>query len=165
MSEYLFEKVKEEHVSKLLEIYSYYIINTTATFHCKVLTQAEMKELLIFSDERYQSFVIMDKQNIIGYCILTHYSRREAFGRTGEITIYLRHDYTGRGIGNIAINYIEEVAKSKGFHVLLALICGENSRSISAFERNGYVKCALYKEVGYKFGRWLDMVACQKIID
>jgi L-amino acid N-acyltransferase YncA len=49
-------------------------------------------------------------------------------------------------------------------HVLMATICGENDKSIRLFEKNGYFKCAHYKEVEEKFGELLDVVAYQKIL-
>jgi phosphinothricin acetyltransferase len=58
----------------------------------------------------------------------------------------------------------EEFAQRTGIHVLIVTICGENNMSIKLFEKNGYFKCAHYKEVGKKFGQWLNVVAYQKII-
>ncbi|WP_394325579.1 GNAT family N-acetyltransferase [Methanosarcina barkeri] len=54
--------------------------------------------------------------------------------------------------------------KKQNIHVLIATICGENSKSINLFVRNGFSKCAHYKEVGEKFGQLLDVMAYQKII-
>ncbi|WP_010249811.1 GNAT family N-acetyltransferase [Acetivibrio cellulolyticus] len=164
MMNYEFEKVKEEYLPELLDIYTYYVLNTTATFHEKPLSISEMRELVIFKDSKYETYVIKDGTQLCGYVILTQHKKREAYDNTGEITIYLKSDYIGKGIGSRAITFIECIAKSKGFHVLIATICGENEKSIRLFERNGYVKCAHYKEVGRKFGNWLDLVAYQKLI-
>lgn len=90
--------------------------------------------------------------------------KREAYDSTAEATVYLKPGFTGKGIGNLAVKFIEEYALTQGFHALIALICGENTESIKVFEKNGYEKCAHYKEVGKKFGQWLDVVAYQKII-
>jgi phosphinothricin acetyltransferase len=60
--------------------------------------------------------------------------------------------------------FIEEVGREQGFHTLIATICMENSRSIRLFEKNGYEQCALFKEVGYKFRRRLDIGSFQKIM-
>jgi len=164
MSNIEFEKVKEEHLHDLLDIYTYYVLNTTATFHDKPLSIGEMKDLVIFEDSRYEAYVIKDGTRLCGYVILTQHKKREAYDNTGEVTIYLKSDWIGKGIGSLAITFVERIAKIKGFHVLIATICGENEKSIRLFERNGYVKCAHYKEVGRKFGSWLDVVAYQKLI-
>ena len=90
---------------------------------------------------------------------------REAYDTTAEVTIYLKHDCIGKGIGSAALTYIEDYAMDKNFHVLIATITGENEQSIRTFDKNGYEKCAHYKQVGKKFDRWLDVVAYQKILE
>lgn len=165
MTDYLFEEAREEHIETLLDIYNYYVLNTTATFHSKPLTLELMREIIFFKDSKYRTFVISEGDLVHGYVLLTQHKTREAYDRTGEVTVYLRQGNIGKGIGSLAIKYIEEFAISKGFHVLVATICGENEKRIKVFERNGYGKCAHYKQVGSKFGQWLDVVAYQKLLD
>ncbi|HHT49551.1 MAG TPA: N-acetyltransferase [Firmicutes bacterium] len=157
-------KIKAEDISALLAIYNYYVLNTTATFHVKVLTEEEMGQLVFFNDPQYETNVIKVEGKICGYVLLTQYKKREAYKRTGEITIYLKSEATGKGIGNAALRYIERVAQEKGFHALIATVCAENEPSIKLFTKNGYQKCAHFSEVGWKFGRWLDIVVFQKIL-
>lgn len=164
MHDTVFEEIKEEHLTEVLEIYKYYILNTSATFHKHVLSKDEMRELVFFDCPKYKTFVIKSGGTICGYVILTRYSRREAFDDTSEVTIYLKPDYMGKGIGSQALQFIEAIARQQNMHVLIATICGENLKSISLFEKNGFTKCAHYKEVGKKFGKLLDIVAYQKIL-
>jgi L-amino acid N-acyltransferase YncA len=159
-----FEKVNTSHLNCIAEIYSYYILNTTFTFHCHVLNTEEIKELVIFVNQRNAAFLIRQNNNIAGYVILGKHSEREAFDDTGEVAVYLKPEFCGKGIGEHALQFIEDYAKNKGFHVLIAEICTENSKSIRLFERNGYAKCGHYREVGKKFGRLLDLAVYQKII-
>lgn len=160
-----FEEIREEHLRQVLDIYMYYVQNTTATFHAHALTLDEMRELVIFDDPKYRTYVIFDDDALCGYVLLTQHKRREAYDGTAEVTIYLKRGYPGRGIGSRALRFIEEYAKGRDIHALVATICGENMDSIRLFERNGYAKCAHYREVGKKFGQWLDVVAYQKIIN
>jgi len=159
-----FEKVNLSHLDCIAEIYAYYILNTTYTFHCHVLNIEEIKSLVFFTNERNSAFLIRQNDNIAGYVILGKHSEREAFDDTGEVAIYLKPEFCGKGIGQHALQFIEDYAHEKGFHVLLATICTENSKSIRLFERNGYTKCGHYREVGKKFGRLLDLAAYQKIL-
>jgi L-amino acid N-acyltransferase YncA len=165
MSDYTFIEASEEHILDLLNIYNYYVLNTTATFHSKSLTEEAMKGLIFFNNPKYRTFVIIKDEIISGYVYLTQHKSREAYDRTGEVTVYLRPDNVGAGIGSLAVEYIEKFAKEHDFHVLIATISGENYKSIKVFERNGYEKCAHYKQVGSKFNQWLDVVAYQKILD
>ena len=164
MSNIKFKEIRNEHLPEVLEIYNYYVLNTTATFHAHVLTIEEMRDLVIFDDTKYKSFVIEDDDKICGYVILTQHKKREAYDGTAEVTVYLKPDFKGKGIGSLAVKYIEDFARTKKIHVLIATICGDNFESIKLFERSGFTKCAHYKEVGHKFGRFLDLVAYHKII-
>lgn len=158
------EELREEHLQQVLDIYQYYVLNSTATFHKHVPAIEEMKEIVFFNNDRNKSYVLIDESGLCGYAILSKYGKREAYDNTAEVTVYLRHDCIGKGYGRQAVSFLEKAAAEKGFHALIAIICGENVKSISLFERCGYFKCAHYKEVGMKFDRLLDVVCYEKII-
>ncbi|BBB89959.1 MAG TPA: N-acetyltransferase family protein [Methylomusa anaerophila] len=164
MGKYHFEEMNEEYLDKVLQIYTYYVFNTNATFHTQALTREEMRDIVFFDSERYKTFVIFEENDICGYVLITQYKKREAYNATAEVTIYLKPEFKGKGIGSMAVKYIEEYGKLQEMHVLIATICGQNEESIRLFEKNGYNKCAHYREVGQKFGQLLDIVAYQKII-
>lgn len=164
MSSVTIEELREEHLKSVLDIYNYYIVNTTSTFHGHQMSEDEMRELVFLGSDKYKSFVLKAGETVSGYVILKQYSKREAYDNTAEVTVYLKHDCIGKGLGRTASRFIEQYAKEKGIHALLAIICGENTESIRLFERSGYFKCAHYKEVGKKFGRILDVVTYEKLI-
>jgi L-amino acid N-acyltransferase YncA len=164
MKKYHFDEMKEEYLDAVLEIYNHYVLNTSATFHTQALSHEEMREIVFFPKEKYLTFVILSAENICGYVLLTQHKKREAYDGTAEVTIYLHPEWIGKGLGSMALQHIEKYAQNQRFHVLIATICGENEASIRLFARNGYTKCAHYKEVGQKFGQLLDIVAYQKII-
>jgi L-amino acid N-acyltransferase YncA len=164
MNDYRFIKISEVHLPEVLAIYNYYVFNTTVTFHTHLLKIEEMGEIVFFDNPKYQTFVIFKNDDLCGYVLLTQYKKREAFDSTAEVTIYLKPDNTGAGIGSLALQYIEGFARKANFHSLIAIICGENHQSIRLFEKNGYLKCAHCKEVGRKFDRWLDIVDYQKML-
>jgi len=165
MIEVAFVEMSEAYLPKVLEIYNYYIQNSTATFHIQPLSSEEMRKIVFFNNPKYQSFVILDReQNINGYCILAPYKEREAYSITAEVTIYLEQNSTGKGIGSQALRFLENFARNNEFHSLISVICGENTASIKLFEKNGYTKRAHFKEIGKKFGRLLDVVEYQKLL-
>lgn len=160
-----FIEMKDEHLDKVLDIYNYYVLNTTSTFHAHKLSLEEMRELVFFNNPKYKTFVIMCEDYVSGYVSLKQHKTREAYDHTAEVAVYLNKDSIGKGLGGLAVKYIEEYAKSKGLHVLIASICGQNGASIRLFTGNGFFKCAHYREVGKKFEQTLDVVAYQKILD
>lgn len=165
MGDIVFQQMEAGYLNGVMEIYNYYVTKTTATFHAHALTYDEIKELVFFNNERYGTFVILNDSRMCGYVSLKQHKTREAYNDTAEVSVYLDPDETGKGLGSLAVNYIESYAKTKGIHVLIATICGENEKSIRVFSRNGFFKCAHYKEVGRKFDQLLDVVAFQKILD
>ncbi len=160
----LFETLRAEHLQACLDIYRYYVENSTATFHTHVPSMEEFKEIVYIGCERNKGFTILYDSCICGYVVLGRYHVREAYADTGSISIYLHPGHCGKGIGSATLDFIEHYAHEQGFHSLVATICSENVQSIRLFERKGYVKCAHYKEIGRKFGRLLDVVTYQKII-
>jgi L-amino acid N-acyltransferase YncA len=165
MNQYVFEEISEKHLPEVREIYNHYVLNTTCTFNTHALSLDEMKRMVFFDDQRYKTFVLTEDNSVCGYVFLKPHSEREAYDKTAEVTVYLKPGLIGKGLGSMCIRYIEKHAKVNAFHALLAVICGENEKSIRLFERNGYKKCAHYREIGEKFGRFLDVVVYQKILE
>jgi L-amino acid N-acyltransferase YncA len=159
-----FEEITQHHLKEIREIYNYYVLNTTISFHTDELDQDQIKASVMNKDKRYKSYVIYGDHEFKGYVLITQYKSKQAYDISGEVTIYLKPNCLGQGIGRQALQFIEEVARKQGFHTLIATICMENTRSKSLFEKNGYEQCALFKEIGYKFNRRLDIGSFQKIL-
>lgn len=159
-----FEPMKDEYLENAAHIYNYYIENTTVTFHTEPLTADEMKPILYHDDPLYLSFGIFDGDDFCGYAYMAPYKKRQAYRISSEVTLYLDPKHTGKGIGALALKLLENHAKKQGIHSFLAVICAENTVSVRLFAKEGYKKCAHFKEVGTKFGRMLDVVVLQKML-
>ena len=121
-----------------------------------------MREKVFFSKPIYGSFLIKDKEIVAGYCSLMSWKKQEAYNCTAEISIYLKPEFTAKGIGSEAIKYLENMAKKNNIKTLIAGCSGENTVSIKLFEKNGFTQCAHFEKMGYKLGRLLDTVYLQK---
>lgn len=159
-----FPPVEEGDLPAIKEIYDHYILNSTATFHSRPIPVTELKEILGISLRKYPAFTIRAGGRIIGYCFLARYKNREAYDRTAELSVYLKPEFTGRGIGLLALNRLEEAAGKSGIRVLIGTLCGENRASIRLMESAGYTRAAHLRNVGEKFGNVLDVVIYQKEI-
>jgi phosphinothricin acetyltransferase len=159
-----FSPVTGTDLEAILAVYNHYISNSTATFHSERLSKSELEEFLFVSHPKYPSFLIKDHGEMIGYCFLTQYKKRQAYDRSAELSIYPRPEFTGRGIGLAALAHLEAAAKKAGIHVLVGTLCGENRASIRLMEKAGYSRCAHLKNIGEKIGKVLDVVIYQNEI-
>ncbi len=159
-----FDETQESDLDEILTIYNYYILNSTATFSIEPLTKEEMSKIMFSGHVRYKSFVMREEGELLGYVLLNRYKPREAYDRTAEVTIYLRHDLVRRGLGTKALAFIEDFALKNNFKALLAVICKENEESVKLFEKRGYFHCAHFKQVGEKFNRILDIAILEKLL-
>jgi L-amino acid N-acyltransferase YncA len=159
-----FKEIEEPDFIEIKKIYDWYILNSTATFHTEPIKIDQLKDFIYVAHPLYNSYLVFLNNEIAGYCFLTNYKKRQAYDRTAEITIYLKQEFCGKGIGKRALLFLEEKAVKNNLKNLIAIISGENKESIFLFEKLGYEKCAHFKNVGEKFNRTLDVVAYQKEI-
>ena len=147
-------------------IYNHYVPTTTATFQTEPVTPDEwLAEANAGEPGRHGAWAVApDGAGLAGYLIVAPFKSRCAYRDTAEVTVYLDPDATGRGLGREAVAFAEEHARAAGLHALLAVVCAENDASLRLFERAGYERVALLREVGSKFGRLLDVVYLEKVV-
>ncbi|GGA12959.1 N-acetyltransferase [Paenibacillus marchantiophytorum] len=164
MSTLWFKPLEESDIPLLMDIYNHFVVHTTVSFHTEPVDISEFTASVIHQNPRYQTDVIWLGGILQGYVQIMPHKKKQAYDTTAEITIYLHPDCVGRGVGSAAIQHIEAVAKERGFHSLISTICSDNAPSIRSFMKNGYAQCAHFREVGFKWGKFLDIVTYQKII-
>jgi len=159
-----FRKANKKDLDIILNIYNFYITNTTVTFDHRSISKKEFLQRIFIGNDKYPTYLIINSNDIAGFCFLTQYRKKEAYNRTVEIGLYLKPELTGKGIGQKAMVFLENIATNQKIRVIIASISGENVVSIKLFEKTGYEKCAHYKEIGEKFGRFVDIIEYQKIL-
>jgi L-amino acid N-acyltransferase YncA len=157
-----FNNLNDSDLQAVKEIYDYYIKHTTATFHTEPISISELQEIIYINHPRYKSCIIYYDNVMVGYCYLAPYKKRQAYDRSAEVTLYLKPEFTQKGIGTTALEHLENAAKKAKFHCLLSVISGDNHESIKLFEKAGYTKCGTMRHVGEKFGLILDVTIYQK---
>ncbi len=159
-----FKPIEKADLAEVTAIYNYYVENSTATFHLNLIAEQEMESTLSLNHPIYKSFVILVRDEIVGFCYIGQFRKKEAYDISAEITLYIKHDFTGKKIGIEVLSFLEKVAKEVGIKNLIGVITSENSRSLKLFDRCGYLKCGHLKNIGIKFGKALDVISYQKEI-
>ncbi|WP_436793685.1 N-acetyltransferase family protein [Actinospongicola halichondriae] len=101
---------------------------------------------------------------IAGFASLSTYRERAAYRGTVEDSVYVATDARGRGVGRVLLHGIVDVATARGFHTVMARIVGGHDASIALHRGAGFDHVGVEREVGRKFGRWLDVVVMQKLL-
>lgn len=105
---------------------------------------------------------------VVGFCAYGHFRGAgmwPGYSTTAEHTIHVAEVSWGTGVGRALLNELITRARSAGIHVLVGAVDGANSASIEFHARVGFVEVARMPQVGHKFGRWLDLVLMQRILD
>lgn len=156
--------VQPSDIRFMTEIYTHYVINTTVTFDIVPPTVDEMAERIKKIHSRYPCLVALDDTgNLMGYAYAHLWKERAAYARTWETTIYLAEGKTGGGIGSELMRRLISACKESGCHSLIACITADNAESIRFHEALGFKKASHFREVGFKFGRFLDVIDMELI--
>jgi phosphinothricin acetyltransferase len=106
-----------------------------------------------------------DAGTILGYGSYGPFRAKEGYRLTMEHSVYVTEAAQGRGVGKALMQRLITKAKASGVHVLVGAIDAENATSIALHERLGFETTGRLPQVGFKFGRWLDLVFMTLILD
>ena len=153
-----FEKLSIEHQDDVMEIFNYYIKETTAAYRENTVGKNHFLNFLEVT-KKYPGFAIKDDKNkILGFCMLKPHISLSTFSEVAEIMYFIHHEYTGKGIGKQALNKLVTEAKKMGIKKILASICSENNNSIKFHKKNGFIEYGIFKNIGKKYGRYFSVV-------
>jgi L-amino acid N-acyltransferase YncA len=156
--EYFFEKLNPEHQDGVIGIFNYYVEETTAAFREKAVEKEHIIKILEVT-KRHPGYAIKDKgDRIIGFCMLKPHIPISTFSEVAELMYFLDREYTGRGIGSLALKKLEDEGRKIGIIKLLAGISSENENSIRFHRKHGFVEYGRFKNIGKKFGRYYSVV-------
>ncbi len=147
-----------------LEIYNAEVVGSDVTFDLVPRTVEAQREWL---DERSGALEVVVAEvdgEVAGFASLSTYRERAAYRGTVEDSVYVHDDFRGRGVGRALLHAIVEVAASRGFHTVIGRIVGGHDASIALHRAEGFELVGVEREVGRKFGRWLDVVVMQKLL-
>ena len=165
MSDYALREATEADLGAILDIYNDAVLHSTATFDLEPRTWAEQQRWFQEHRPPYAIFMAAAGDTIFGWGSLSRFRPRPGYRFTAEDSIYVRQDFRGRGIGASLLELLIEAASRGRFHSVMALIDGDNAVSVRLHERLGFRHVGTFREVGFKFGRWLDVVHMQRMVE
>ena len=147
-------------------IYNYEVETSTATFDLVPRSIEAQREWITARSGAFSALVAEDSAaGVIGFAALSTYRDRAGYRTTVENSVYVHRDHQRRGVGRLLLGALLEVARDSGFHTVIARIDSQSSGSLALHESLGFVVVGVERQIGRKFGRWLDSVIMQKMLE
>jgi len=161
----LIRPVNLNDAQELVEIYAYYVLNTSITFEYDVPSIDEFSERIQKITKKYPYLVATIDSEIVGYAYATAYKERAAYDWSVETTVYVKHEEHGHGVGKTLYNELEQALKNKHIVNMLACITFPNPKSIDFHTKFGFTTVGHFPKIGFKFNEWRDIVWMMKNIE
>ena len=145
-------------------IYNHEVEHTTHTFDMVPRTPEEQVAWL---EERQGALGVLVAElrgEVAGFASLSQYRPRPAYRTSVESSVYVAEAARGQGLGNQLMVELIELATARGFHTMVARIAGGHQASIRLHEAVGFTVVGVEREVGRKFGGWLDAMVMQRML-
>ena len=154
----------ENDIQPMLDIYNEVIKNSTAVFQYDPHTLDMRKEWFAKKREENHPVFIAEENEVVGFSTFGQFRNWQAYKYSVENSVYVKADQRGKGIGKLLLKPLIDAAKELELHTIIAGIVADNEASMALHKQFGFVEVAHFKEVGYKFNRWLDLKFLQLIL-
>ena len=145
-------------------IYNLEVTTATSTFDLVPRSLAEQEAWLAARSGAFSAVVAVDGDDVVGFASLSPYKERAAYRTTVEDSVYVRRDRNGQGIGRLLLDHIVDVARTSGFHAVMARIEAGGAASRALHAACGFELVGIERQVGRKFNRWLDVAVMQLLL-
>ena len=146
-------------------IYNHEVEHTTATFDLVPRSLDDQRAWLAARSGAFAAIVAVDDDDaVVGFAALSPYKERAAYRTSVEDSIYIRGDQQGRGVGRFLLSHLLDIATDSGFHAVFARIEAGGAASRRVHEVCGFQLVGIERQVGRKFGRWLDVALMECLL-
>jgi phosphinothricin acetyltransferase len=154
----------EGDLDAINEIYNHYVLHSNCTYQEQPSTPDERRAWFLAHGPLHPVVVYEENGQILGWASLSRFHPRSAYRNTVENSVYVRPALHRRGIGSLLLAHTIAQARQLGHRTILALIDGDQTGSIALHLKFGFEQVAYLRQVGFKFGRWLDVVYLQLLL-
>lgn len=142
----------------MARIYNHYVAETIVTFEEEAVTAEDFERRIQDVQSGSLPWLVAEQgSDIVGYSYASYWKRRYGYRFSVEVTVYLDPACARRGIGTMLYAQLLPTLKSSGIRVAIGGIALPNDASVLLHEKFGFEKVAHFKEIGIKFGQWIDV--------
>jgi L-amino acid N-acyltransferase len=155
---------RQEDAEAIRAIYNAEVIGSTVTFDLVPRTPEDQTAWVARHQGAHPAVVAVRGSTVVGYGSLSPFRDRAAYATTVEDSLYVDDAWRGQGVGRLLLDELVTLALSRGFHTVIARISGDNEPSMALHRACGFVPVGVEREVGRKFGRWIDVAILQRML-
>jgi phosphinothricin acetyltransferase len=164
MSELRIRLATEADLTAINRIYNHYVLTSTCTYQTEPETPEGRAAWFGAHGPTHPITVAEQAGQVVGWGSLSRYHPRAAWGRTVEDSVYVDAHHQRQGIGRALLADLVRRGAAVGHHAIIAGIDAEQAGSVALHAAEGFVTVGHLREVGFKFGRWLDVMYMQRVL-
>ncbi len=145
-------------------IYNVEVLGSTATFDLRPRSLDAQREWIERHQGAYPALVAVEQATVTGFGSLSPFRERPAYATTVEDSVYVAESWRGRGVGRLLLGELVRAGRRWGFHTVIARVAADNAPSIGLHQALGFELVGVEREIGRKFGRWLDVAVLQLML-
>jgi phosphinothricin acetyltransferase len=153
----MIRQARPSDAEAIVSIYNHYVTNTTISFEESPVSVKEMEGRIHEVMTTLPWLVLEEQGQVLGYAYATKWRVRHAYRYSVESTVYLDKHVLGRGHGRSLYSELLKELKERSVHCVIGGITQPNAASVALHEKMGFEKVAHFKQVGWKFEKWLDV--------
>jgi|TARA_B100002003_G_scaffold251787_1_gene297551 phosphinothricin acetyltransferase len=157
MVKQMIRKAVQQDAEQIRKIYNWYVDNTVITFEDEAISALNMQKRMALADDDHPWFVIEEQGVLVGFTYAAPWKSRAAYEFSCETTVYIAKNCSGKGLGRKLYQRLIDELRESPIHLLVAGIALPNDASVALHEKLGFRKVAHFNEVGFKFGKFIDV--------
>jgi L-amino acid N-acyltransferase len=158
MGTFMIRLATERDLCAINDIYNHFVFNSTCTYQETAEPMESRRAWFAEHGDGHPVTVVEGDGKVVGWGSLSPFHKRSAYRNTVENSVYIHHEFHRRGIGSMILRDQIERSRACGRHAIIAAIDGEQTASVKLHAKFGFAEVGRLKQIGFKFGRWLDVV-------
>jgi len=154
----------EADLPAINDIYNHYVLHSTCTYQEEPETLERRRDWFRRHGASHPVTVAELNDRVVGWGSLSNYHARSAYRRTVENSVYVHHEQHRRGIGSVLLQDLIVRARALGHRAIIAGIDSDQNGSVALHAKFQFEKVGQFKQVGFKFGRWLDVIYMELLL-
>jgi L-amino acid N-acyltransferase YncA len=164
MSNIVIRTALQRDVDDILTIYNEGILDRIATLETKTKDRPHMTDWFNKHQDRYKVIVAELDSQVVGWASLNPYNNRQAYDGVADLSVYIKRECRGRGIGGKLLSSIQKMAVENQFHKIVLFTFPFNELGQGLYKKEGFREVGIFRNQGKLDGKYIDVMAMEKLL-